>query len=85
MTLDGWNDRMDMSDAARAAPTGYALFDTAIGHCGIAWGERGLTGVLLPEDSEAATRQYVENLTSTLENDLRRLERDRRERGEHSS
>ena len=35
-------------------------------------------------DSEAATRQYVENLTSTLENDLRRLERDRRERGEHS-
>lgn len=26
-----------------------ALFDTAIGRCGIAWGERGVTGVSLPE------------------------------------
>ena len=66
MTLDGWNDRMDMSDAARAAPTGYALFDTAIGHCGIAWGERGLTGVLLPEDSEAATRRRMQRLHPRL-------------------
>ena len=35
---------------------GWVLFDTAIGHCGLAWGEGGLTGVLLPEGSEAATR-----------------------------
>ena len=35
---------------------GFALFDTPIGHCGIAWGERGLTGVFLPEDNEALTR-----------------------------
>lgn len=34
----------------------YALFNTAIGHCGIAWSERGLTGVQLPEQDEAATR-----------------------------
>jgi methylated-DNA-[protein]-cysteine S-methyltransferase len=35
---------------------GFALFDTAIGRCGIAWGERGLAGVQLPEASEARTR-----------------------------
>ncbi len=33
-----------------------AIFDTAIGSCGIAWGDRGVVGVLLPEGSEAATR-----------------------------
>ncbi len=33
----------------------YALFDTAIGRCGIAWGPRGVVGVQLPERSEAAT------------------------------
>ena len=35
---------------------GFALFDTAIGPCGIAWGERGVVGVQLPEASEARTR-----------------------------
>jgi methylated-DNA-[protein]-cysteine S-methyltransferase len=35
---------------------GFALFDTAIGPCGIVWGERGLVGVQLPEASEAKTR-----------------------------
>lgn len=34
----------------------YALFDTPIGHCGIAWGAHGLTGVQLPERDQAATR-----------------------------
>lgn len=34
----------------------YALFTTPIGHCGIAWSERGLTGVQLPEQDEEATR-----------------------------
>ncbi len=35
---------------------GYALFDTAIGACGIAWGPRGIVGVQLPEAGEGATR-----------------------------
>ena len=35
---------------------GYALFPTAIGHCAVAWGAHGLTGVQLPEADEAATR-----------------------------
>ena len=34
----------------------YALFDTVIGRCGIAWGPRGVIGVQLPEKSENATR-----------------------------
>lgn len=34
----------------------YALFDTAIGRCGIAWGARGVVGVQLPEKSAEATR-----------------------------
>lgn len=34
----------------------YALFATPIGHCAVAWSERGLTGVQLPEHDEAATR-----------------------------
>lgn len=36
--------------------TGFALFDTAIGACGIAWGPRGIVGVQLPEAGEGATR-----------------------------
>src|SRR5688500_7973802 len=35
---------------------GSALFDTAIGRCGIAWGARGVTAVQLPERDDAATR-----------------------------
>lgn len=35
---------------------GFTLFDTAIGRCGIAWGERGVVGVQLPERNEGAAR-----------------------------
>ncbi|MEZ6022883.1 MAG: methylated-DNA--[protein]-cysteine S-methyltransferase [Hyphomonadaceae bacterium] len=34
----------------------YALFDTAIGRCGLAWGARGVIGVQLPEKTNEATR-----------------------------
>src|SRR5688572_18302661 len=34
----------------------YALFDTAIGRCGLAWGPRGVIGVQLPEKTPTATR-----------------------------
>lgn len=36
--------------------TGFAVFETAIGVCGIAWGPRGITGVQLPEKDAATTR-----------------------------
>jgi methylated-DNA-[protein]-cysteine S-methyltransferase len=34
---------------------GYAVFDTAIGACGLAWGPAGVTGVHLPEANAADT------------------------------
>ena len=36
--------------------TGFALFDTVLGACGIAWGPKGLTGVQLPEADALTTR-----------------------------
>ena len=36
--------------------SGFALFDTAIGRCGIAWGGQGVAGVQLPEAGEPETR-----------------------------
>lgn len=38
---------------------GFALFDTAIGRCGVAWGERGLLGVQLPETDDTRTRSHL--------------------------
>lgn len=32
----------------------FVLFDTIIGRCGVAWGDRGLIGVQLPESSPGA-------------------------------
>jgi methylated-DNA-[protein]-cysteine S-methyltransferase len=36
--------------------TSYALFDTAIGTCGLAWGAAGLLALQLPEATDAETR-----------------------------
>jgi methylated-DNA-[protein]-cysteine S-methyltransferase len=36
--------------------TGFFVFETAIGLCGLAWNDRGLTGVQLPEGEPEATR-----------------------------
>jgi methylated-DNA-[protein]-cysteine S-methyltransferase len=41
---------------ATGLETGFAVFDTAIGPCGIAWNGRGITGVQLPEGSQHGTR-----------------------------
>jgi methylated-DNA-[protein]-cysteine S-methyltransferase len=35
---------------------GYALFDTEIGRCGIAWSERGIRALQLPEVDDEKTR-----------------------------
>ncbi len=46
-----------------AAGEGFAVFDTAIGACGLAWGPRGLVGVQLPQDvpdAEATRRRMRE-------------------------
>ena len=39
---------------------GFALFETAIGACAIAWGERGVVGVQLPEASAARMRTRMQ-------------------------
>lgn len=41
------------------AGRGYTIFDTAIGRCGIAWGEAGVAGVQLPELREIETRKRL--------------------------
>ena len=38
------------------AGRGYSIFDTAVGRCGIAWGDLGVAGVQLPEARELETR-----------------------------
>lgn len=38
---------------------GFALFDTAIGSCAVAWGERGIVGVQLPESDAQKTRAHM--------------------------
>jgi methylated-DNA-[protein]-cysteine S-methyltransferase len=38
---------------------GFALFDTAIGTCAIAWNDRGIAGVQLPGSSPDATRSQM--------------------------
>ena len=37
----------------------FALFDTAIGACAIAWGERGVVGVQLPQGDAAKARARI--------------------------
>ena len=43
-------------DLVIMARHGFALFDTAIGRCGIAWSVQGIVGVQLPETRESETR-----------------------------
>ena len=43
----------------RLHPEAYALFDTAIGRCGIAWTERGVCAVQIPEGDDATTRRRL--------------------------
>jgi methylated-DNA-[protein]-cysteine S-methyltransferase len=47
---------------------GFALFETAIGCCGIVWSPRGIAGVQLPEKSVRATRsRLMRRFPSALE------------------
>src|SRR6201987_99447 len=38
----------------------FAIFDSAIGACGVIWGARGITGVQLPMGSEEKTRTRIQ-------------------------
>jgi methylated-DNA-[protein]-cysteine S-methyltransferase len=39
---------------------GFAIFETPIGACGIAWGPRGITGLQLPETTAQGTRSRMQ-------------------------
>lgn len=41
-------------------PQGFALFDTALGVCGICWGAAALFGVQLPDDGPQGTRDRMQ-------------------------
>ena len=41
---------------------GFAVFETAIGGCGVAWSDRGITHVQLPEATAAALRGRLRRL-----------------------
>lgn len=45
----------------------YTLFDTAIGICGIEWGQRGINGVQLPMGDEGKTRARIRQRHSDIE------------------
>jgi methylated-DNA-[protein]-cysteine S-methyltransferase len=45
--------------ALTMATQGFALFDTAIGRCGITWRSRGVVGVQLPEATVRETKARI--------------------------
>ncbi len=45
------------------------MFDTGIGHCGLAWGEHGIVGAQLPEGSEHQTRARMRRRFPELSED----------------
>lgn len=46
----------------------YALFDTAIGRCGICWGERGIVGAALPGPGDGQMRgRFAERFPGAVE------------------
>ena len=59
------------------ATLAYTLFDTAIGRCGIVWGERGIVGLQLPEGSDEKAhariqRRFPDAIQSEPANEIRR-------------
>ncbi|MDQ0591154.1 methylated-DNA--[protein]-cysteine S-methyltransferase [Variovorax paradoxus] len=55
------------SSGSEIIEPGFALFETAIGTCALAWGLRGLVGVQLPEENgEAATRARMRRRFANL-------------------
>ena len=44
----------------RTRATAFALFETAVGTCGVAWADRGIVGTQLPEQDLVATRSRLQ-------------------------
>jgi methylated-DNA-[protein]-cysteine S-methyltransferase len=56
---------MRMEDGKRSGES-YCLFETAFGPCGVAWTERGLTRVQLPERDRVATERRLQKRTQAM-------------------
>ena len=56
-------------DAGILDRTGYALFDTAIGACAIAWGARGIVALQLPESTGERTIARLRRRLSDIQPD----------------
>lgn len=50
-----------MAGSTATANEGFTVFETAIGPCGIAWTERGVVAVQLPEETVEATRHRLQD------------------------
>jgi methylated-DNA-[protein]-cysteine S-methyltransferase len=48
------------------ASTGFTLFETAIGTCGVAWGLNGVVGLILPETSRRVAADRLARLCPGL-------------------
>ena len=64
---------------------GFALFDTAIGRCGIAWSAAGIVGVQLPEPSDAAAMRRLASAFPLWRGRRRRPRSERRPPGSRPS
>jgi methylated-DNA-[protein]-cysteine S-methyltransferase len=59
--LNRGNTLGDAKNSEKAmAEHSFAIFDSAIGPCGILWGKRGITGVQLPMGNEDKTRKRIQ-------------------------
>jgi methylated-DNA-[protein]-cysteine S-methyltransferase len=56
---------MASPDASGPPAERFALFDTAIGRCGISWSARGITAVQLPERDDARTSRRLARRSAT--------------------
>jgi methylated-DNA-[protein]-cysteine S-methyltransferase len=77
------NQEVIMSEHQDGSAEHYLLLETPFGTCGIAWGERGLTRLQLPEATPAATERHLAAsgrqrwsgpLPAPIENAVRKLE-----------
>jgi len=59
--IRGWRKEIGpaMMNCARTREHRYALFDTTLGGCGIAWSERGIVRIQLPEADQARTARRL--------------------------
>src|SRR5262245_60548790 len=58
-TLRGRSERHMGEPAVAPCREQHALFDTPIGPCGIAWSERGVTRLQLPESDRSGTERRL--------------------------